>query len=545
MFDRRSYSIPPLARRVLPWLGLAAACLMAWQVRFIQDDAFISFRYAEHLANGMGLVWNPGEPVEGYTNFLWVVLLSLPLALGGDPIFYSAAFGVACWAVALVAAHRTASLLLSPTQAFISTSMLALNYSFMAYATGGLETPLQTSLFAVVTYLVADASHRGRWRSSSLVMLSVSAGLAFLTRMDSALLLAPFMLAAVWLAWTTTPPDKRAGQLAVGIVPAALLVAGWLVWKLSYYGDVLPNTFYVKMTTSSSLREGLIYLYDFVTYYGLQVFVLMLIPAAWGLIRGRLALPPLLWVAVTTLAVWLAYVVKVGGDFMEFRFLVPVLPLAFMAITWLIVHIGRHRAVQACLVAMVMVNSLIHHSHFAPVRLIGSTDTVKTLRSVVTGPVTWIEIGETLGNALSGASSPLIALNPAGAIPYYSKLDTIDMLGLNDRWVARHGDFFTRRVGHQRIAPLHYLKERGVNLVIGHPRIENHNCGVFTRFTRADLDLLSIRMHQPTDLPPSARMVSIPIKGTYRLLALYLKPHPTIEQAIQRDGWRTMAIEAR
>ena len=50
----------------------------AWNLRFVQDDAYISFRYAENLALGRGLVWNEGERVEGYTNFLWTVILAIP-----------------------------------------------------------------------------------------------------------------------------------------------------------------------------------------------------------------------------------------------------------------------------------------------------------------------------------------------------------------------------------------------------------------------------------------------------------------------------------
>src|SRR5690606_33595760 len=60
------------------------AALAAWAVRMVQDDAFISFRYSQNLANGHGLVFNPGEKVEGYTNFLWTWLFSIPERLGWD-----------------------------------------------------------------------------------------------------------------------------------------------------------------------------------------------------------------------------------------------------------------------------------------------------------------------------------------------------------------------------------------------------------------------------------------------------------------------------
>ena len=65
-------------------IGVFVFCLaLAWQHRFLQDDAFISFRYARNLATGHGLVWNPGERVEGYTNFLWTLLMAAPAATWG------------------------------------------------------------------------------------------------------------------------------------------------------------------------------------------------------------------------------------------------------------------------------------------------------------------------------------------------------------------------------------------------------------------------------------------------------------------------------
>lgn len=67
---------------------------LAWWNRFIQDDAFISFRYAEHLATGQGLVWFPGDRIEGYTNFLWTLLMAIPMLLGWEPILFAQLLGM-------------------------------------------------------------------------------------------------------------------------------------------------------------------------------------------------------------------------------------------------------------------------------------------------------------------------------------------------------------------------------------------------------------------------------------------------------------------
>src|SRR5205823_2531369 len=77
------------------WLTLACS-------PFVIDDAFISFRYAENLVRGYGLVFNPGERVEGYTNFLWVLIIAGAKALGGDSLLSAKVLGTLANLVTLV-----------------------------------------------------------------------------------------------------------------------------------------------------------------------------------------------------------------------------------------------------------------------------------------------------------------------------------------------------------------------------------------------------------------------------------------------------------
>src|SRR5207249_6179144 len=83
-------------RRWMPW-GVAAACVLlaalAFHLRMLFDDSFIAYRYAANLARGQGLVFNPGERVEGYTCFLWVVMLSGVIAAGLDVVLWSQLLG--------------------------------------------------------------------------------------------------------------------------------------------------------------------------------------------------------------------------------------------------------------------------------------------------------------------------------------------------------------------------------------------------------------------------------------------------------------------
>src|SRR5206468_5817414 len=82
-------------------VAILAAALLAqlWaSLGSTQDDAFISYRYARNLAEGNGLVYNSGERVEGYTNFLWTVLLAALTAAGADPVRIAPVLGAAALA---------------------------------------------------------------------------------------------------------------------------------------------------------------------------------------------------------------------------------------------------------------------------------------------------------------------------------------------------------------------------------------------------------------------------------------------------------------
>ena len=179
---------------LMPVVLLLAA--LAWHNRFIQDDAFISFRYARNFVEGHGLVWNIGEPVEGYTNFLWVMLVSGALRLGIEPIGFTYGAGIICFVFSLIFAFKIAEIVLhSRNWALLAVALLGTNYTFSSYATGGLETQLQACLVTCAAYLVVASLSAGHWSTSRLAALSAVSTSALLTRMDSAVVV--FICASV------------------------------------------------------------------------------------------------------------------------------------------------------------------------------------------------------------------------------------------------------------------------------------------------------------------------------------------------------------
>src|SRR5690606_12048881 len=130
-----------VAGAVVLSVGLGLGLAFAWRILWIADDAFISFRYARNFARGLGLVYNEGEWVEGYTNFLWTLLLGLASKLGLD-IPLTALFGnlAAFAATVLLAALLPARL--APKHAVVPFAAIALALAkpFYTFAGSGLET---------------------------------------------------------------------------------------------------------------------------------------------------------------------------------------------------------------------------------------------------------------------------------------------------------------------------------------------------------------------------------------------------------------------
>jgi hypothetical protein len=248
----------------------------------------------------------------------------------------------------------------------------------------------------------------------------------------------------------------------------------------------------------------------------------------------------------TSLALWLFYVVRVGGDFMEFRFLVPVLPFLFVLLSGWIVELEDRRA-RSIVVFLLLLSSLAHALLFPGARGI---DSIPTLRAHLSAPDrNWIGVGRLLHDLFGAVDPPVtIAVTAAGAVPFYSQLPTVDMLGINDRWVATQGPILSARPGHRRRATLEYLVRRDVNVVVGHPLVEPlaqgpDSAGQYEGpLEVTELDRFSIVDLDPAWLPPSSRVVELLLDSEHRLLVLELCPHPAAGQLLANAARQVLAI---
>jgi len=457
---------PAVVGALLALCVLAAFAANVERQAFLGDDSFISFRYAKHLAEGQGLVWNPGDRVEGYTNFLWVLLMAAGLSVGIAPEGASMALGIASGlgllAAMVVFTARTTGW--RDPILWLTPMVLALHRSFTAWCTGGLET----SFFTLLVFLAVLCFVRERERGDAFPLgSSLLFALASLTRPEGALF--AFVAGAFFLAEI----GLRRRSLRVGLLwslPYGVIVGAHLLWRRAYHGDWLPNTFYAKVP-GVWWDHGFNYLARFIDDYQVGWFLPLILL---GLLLGREFKAWLLFAQALAYAI---YVAGVGGDRFEFRFLVPILPHLY----WLIAD-GIHRLTRpvgsrrmraaGVVLAGVAAAGLLGTTVGSPrrpeaqrARMAVGAHGINTLGSIRHYANARAREGKLLRRWSDQGVLPsdlVLCVGGAGAVPYYTDWTTIDRRGLNDATIAHLPLERRGSIGHERDAPFEYLLERKV-----------------------------------------------------------------------------------
>jgi arabinofuranosyltransferase len=210
-------------------------------------------------------------------------------------------------------------------------------------------------------------------------------------------------------------------------------------------------------------------------------------------------------------------------------------------LAWVISSLTEQRSLRLGLYAGVLAGSLYHQVAFGH---FGSLERVDQLDEHITSAQwNWGDIGRTLGSLFPRTGGEVvIATTAAGAIPYYSNLTSVDMLGLNDRWIAREGRIVGFKPGHQKLATFDYLLSRKVNLVLGHPQVIPADFADRLRYRVEDLKDFHVLDADPARLPVGACVVEIPLNPKFSLLALYLTPNPAVDLAIRSRNLRTFPV---
>ncbi|MEE9126379.1 MAG: hypothetical protein V3U11_04510 [Planctomycetota bacterium] len=441
------------------WCGVVLALIYgvchAVYLRWTSDDAFISFRYAENLMNGLGLVYNAGEWVEGYTNFLWTVLVAFGMSLGCDPITFTNVAGILCYAATLLLLVRTARGQDGSYGFPIAAVGFALHRHAAEFATSGLETALFTffATAAMVRLITAN-------RLSHYALTGTLIALTCLTRSDG------FVIGSVLVAVTAMIAHRQRSwqPLLLVLVPLVCLFLPYYGWRCAYYGYPFPNTYYAKSASSPYFESGLWYVGSYFCYY----FVLVPAPFVMlGMIRSRFRQGqpgPLVLAAVTLM--FLVYVCWVGGDFMFARFCIPVTPALFLGLQLGLEHCRFY--LRCVLMAVVILCTFMSTLCVGWIPILGQTDESDFYRAWRVEA--FKKTGLTLHTALAGTDAKVAIGASQAMLGYYARLPvTIELNGLTDEYIAHRQIDVRGRVGHEKGLPLwdDYLNRRGVNFIFG------------------------------------------------------------------------------
>jgi arabinofuranosyltransferase len=297
---------------------------------FFIDDAYISLRYVNQWLAGNGLVYNIGERVEGYSNFLWIVLLGSSGLSGLDLVFAARLWGIGFSIATLVLVYLFVRRLPFP---LLSLLFLALSAPFAMWAVGGLENPL----FMFLAFAGSWLFYREETRSSGWTS-SIFWGLLALTRPDGLLFGGVAFLYRVLRLYRLRQWPQRHDYLRALVL--AVLVLPHFIWRLTYYGYPLPNTLYAKSMGMSlrSFLEGGYYIYSSFEIIGGVFFASLLVLLAVAA-RQRYR-----YTAYFTLniAAYFLFIFAAGGDWMPAqRFLASILPLLAV-----VIHAGAAELVR-------------------------------------------------------------------------------------------------------------------------------------------------------------------------------------------------------
>ncbi|MEO8902274.1 MAG: hypothetical protein ABI627_12160, partial [Polyangiaceae bacterium] len=248
----------PLAKRLFGkgsvgralWLACCVLLLLvaADQVRraldFRVDDAYITFSFSKNLGSGHGPTFSHGLRVEGYSNFLWMVIVAIRylFSKAGDPLGFARVVAFGCLAWTLVVVYRMTRRAAGPAAGLAAVALLVSCSDLFRAAASGLETvPFATAILVGWSVYLNEPAEKRRW--SLLAFLP-----AALLRIDG---FVPMLVVCGVEGWSALS-ERRFALLKMlrWAGPALLAWALYFLWRYEYYGLLLPTTYYAKTVVS-------------------------------------------------------------------------------------------------------------------------------------------------------------------------------------------------------------------------------------------------------------------------------------------------------
>ena len=407
------------------------------------DDAMISMRYAKNFAEGYGLVWNPGEtPVEGYTNPLWVIFMAAfhLFPITESKISLAIQLSGAIFLLGNLVMVKKITELISDN--FIAPIMAVILTAFYVplnnWGLQGMEVSVLTLVLSTSSLITIRNLKNEQFSPWPYILL----GIGTLIRID---MVVPFL---VFIGFLLIFDSKhRWRHLLWGGSLLVFFLASQTLFRLWYYGDPLPNTYYLKMygfPIFLRIKRGLYVLYKFIRELN---WVLFLIPFSVLLFRYDRST---LFLALLILG-QMAYSVYVGGDAWEHkgganRYISIAIPLFFIMFVY-----GLEQIIKSLLALVknnkhiivffanlgyvaVIIASMINFNFILESQLSIKRMLLLHTPYFVEGPKEYVRIVHAVDKITTPQAR--VAVVTAGIIPYLSERPTVDLLGKNDTHIA-------------------------------------------------------------------------------------------------------------
>ena len=395
---------------------------------YYNDDAYIVLRYAKNFLEGKGLVWNAGERVEGYSCFFWLMLISLLGYVKINLVLASKILGV-------LFAFLTFVLLFifDQQKRFIGALLLATNSCFALWALGGLETVPFGFFIFLGCCLFLKKKRAGVTLLSSGLVFSIAA----MTRPEGILFFSVTVLFCLFEDKRITP--QNLGNALLFIIGFFVCYLPYFVWRLLYYGQLFPCTFYVKGGSNIfKLLFGARYTFHFLIMFAFPLLSMVFVKNWKRFFSDSTYL-------ITLLLGYFMYILVIGGDHMQgFRFYVPVLPLLYLFVQecFYAARFGRNSIpFNVLFIFIIGLNFFVSYRSilWGPEAAIDSLSHSYKYRTCLNVPEPAAYVGKVVGLYMKDhwPNNALVAGNAAGAIPYYSEIAFLDMLGLTDYTIAK------------------------------------------------------------------------------------------------------------
>lgn len=439
------------------WLLLSFAALLGLiqvidYLNFTVDDVFISLRVAENVARGAGFVYTPNDYVEGYSNWLWIVVLGALLKTGLSSFSPSLSLLWGAKILSLLSGIATAILLYTTTKrllagqkdrrvyAALSALLLVSCGPFILWSTSGLETVFVSFLylgqFSAGSLLIQSGSASNGKKNRSAVLLASSMLAAALIRPEGIVI---DIIVLIWLFLLIDKSDRKLVFLTA--IVFVLSYAAFLVWRLNTYGDIVPNTYYAK--TGGGIQSYGMGLKYYLSGIGTTIGALLLF-FPFVFFRTESAMRKVLLFGLSFVAGVSLFTIYSGGDWMPgARFLVPIVPILIFAGVF---------GIARCVSILTTVISASVRRAAAVIVCLFLIAQVLSERTLIRGQVSTMHSGfkQIIGHSqlshyqvalwLHEHATPgsLFAAGEAGIIGYLNPtLKLLDMNGLMDKQIAR------------------------------------------------------------------------------------------------------------